>query len=157
MIDRGGELIVTLADGTVFPLGVVVGKDGVRGLDGNDGFGLDDFQTTFDGERTLTLRFVRGDLTKEFAYKLPYLLDRGVWKDSRSYERGDGVSFGGSIFIAQRDTKAGEKPETSDAWRLGPKRGQNGKDGPAGKQGPAGRDGKDGRDLTQMGFDGQKH
>jgi hypothetical protein len=37
------------------------------------------------------------------------------------------VSFGGSAFIAQRDTT--DKPESSDAWRLAVKRGRDGKPG----------------------------
>jgi hypothetical protein len=57
------------------------------------------------------------------------VLDRGVWREA-SFEKGDGVSYAGSFFIAQRDTQPGEKPEDgSNAWRLAVKRGRNGQDG----------------------------
>jgi hypothetical protein len=93
--------------------------------DGADGFGFDDMEVLFDGERTFTLKFVREDRVKEFPFKLPVPIDRGVWK-SGSYERGDSVTFGGSIWIAQRDTQS--RPETDDSWRLSVKRGRDGKD-----------------------------
>jgi len=54
------------------------------------------------------------------------VLDRGVWRDGE-YQAGDGVTLGGSFWIAQRVTT--DKPETSDAWRLAVKRGRDGKDG----------------------------
>jgi hypothetical protein len=56
-------------------------------------------------------------------------LDRGVWKDDGPYTKGDGVTWSGSWFIAQRDTAPGEKPQNSDAWRLAIKRGRDGADG----------------------------
>lgn len=52
--------------------------------------------------------------------------DRGVWREGE-YEKGDSVTFGGSVFIAQRDTN--DRPETSDSWRLAVKRGRDGRDG----------------------------
>jgi hypothetical protein len=94
--------------------------------DGRDGFGFDDMDVLYDGERTITLKFVRGELVKQFPFKLPVPIDRGVWKPGQKYERGDSVSFGGSTFIAQRDTDS--KPETDDSFRLSVKRGRDGKD-----------------------------
>lgn len=58
-------------------------------------------------------------------FTVPTMLDRGVWREGE-YEKGDTVTFGGSAFIAQRDTT--DKPETSDAWRLAVKRGRDGRD-----------------------------
>ena len=43
-----------------------------------------------------------------------------------AYQRGDGVTLGGSFFIAQADTTA--KPGKSDEWRLAVKRGADGRD-----------------------------
>lgn len=130
------------------------GKDGRDGLDGKDGLGFDDIQVEFDGERSFTFAFVRGDQRKEFgAFSVPVTIDRGVWREG-AYARGDGVTWAGSFFIAQCDTAA--KPETSPDWRLAVKRGRDGKDGKPGAKGDTGPKGKDGRDLTQMAPDGSK-
>jgi hypothetical protein len=150
LIDRDGALVATMDDGRVKSLGKVVGadgvdvdmaaverrigemvealpkaKDGADGADGIDGLGFDDFDLV-EGERGLTLRFARGEVVKEFP--LPVVIDRGVWRQ-QEYTKGAGVTWSGSFWIAQRDTA--DKPETSDAWRLAVKRGQNGKDGKA--------------------------
>jgi hypothetical protein len=95
--------------------------------DGRDGFGFEDFSLEFDGERTFAWVFERNGERKEFICKAPIVLDRGTYRDGKSYETGDMVSFGGSAFIAQRDTT--DKPESSDAWRLAVKRGRDGKPG----------------------------
>jgi integrin beta 3 len=168
VIDRAGELTLTLSDGTTKSLGVIVGKDGTAGADGKDGnpglpgrdgkdgvdgLGFDDMSVDHDGERGFVLRFARGDVKKEFPFTIPIVIDRGVWRDGQ-YQKGDGATWGGSFFIAQRDTT--DKPETSDAWRLSVKRGRDGKDGKPGDRGPEGQQGKAGRDLTQVGPDGGK-
>lgn len=110
------------------------GKDGDPGKDGQDGLGFDDLEFFHDGERSFTLRFMRGERVKEFAFSIPTILDRGVWKQ-RGYERGDGVTLGGSFFIAQKDTDA--KPGDSDDWRLAVKRGRDGRDATDKKSEPA--------------------
>lgn len=93
--------------------------------DGIDGFGLDDFTAEFDGERTLTLRFQQGENVKESKLKLAHVLDRGIWKEGNIYERGDGTTYGGSFWIAQKSTD--DKPGTSESWRLAVKKGRDGK------------------------------
>jgi hypothetical protein len=123
LIGRDGNLVVTLSDGTTKDLGRVVGKDGDPGL---AGLGFDDLAVTHDGERGFTFAFVRGDQRREFAFTLPVVLDRGVFKEGNEYKSGDGVTWGGSFWIAQKDTA--DKPGT-DAWRLAVKKGRDGKDG----------------------------
>jgi hypothetical protein len=137
VIDRAGDLVVTLTNGEHKNLGPVLGKNGADGhegapgangadgRDGADGLGFDDFDIVED-DRGFTLRFSRGDVVKDFP--LPVVTDRGVWRP-QDYAKGSGVTWSGSFWIAQRDTS--DKPETSDAWRLAVKRGQNGKDGKA--------------------------
>lgn len=154
-IDKDGHLVLWLSDGTQRLLGKVIGRDGLPGVpgrwgdkgadgkDGLDGLGFDDVVQEFDGERRVTLSFARGDRKKTMATLVfPTVIDRGIWKEGHAYERGDSVSWGGSLFIAQRDTKA--KPELSDDWRLAAKRGRDGKEGKPGKDGLNGKDGKDG-------------
>lgn len=78
--------------------------------------------TSPDGGRTL--RWAIGETIHEI--KTALVLDAGVWKEGASYVAGDGVTLGGSFFIAQRDTAA--KPGKSDDWRLAVKRGSDGRD-----------------------------
>jgi hypothetical protein len=95
--------------------------------DGVDGFGFDDMSVDYDGERGLTIKFSHGDRVKEFPFTLPIVIDRGVFKEgSAEYVKGDGVTWAGSFFIAQKDNPEG-KPGESDAWRLSIKRGRDGK------------------------------
>lgn len=119
------------------------GKDGAPGQDGKDGLGFDDINVEFDGERSFKLIFTRGELRKEFgAFKLPVVVDRGVWKDG-AFERGDGVTWGGSFWIAQKNTET--KPDTPGSdWRLAVKRGRDGKDGKPGERGAPGARGDKG-------------
>lgn len=63
--------------------------------------------------------------SKEFT--IPGFDDRGVFKEGESYLRGDGVTFGGSLFLAQKDQPAG-KPGASSDWRLAVKKGRDGRD-----------------------------
>lgn len=122
MIDRSGSLILTLKDGTVCPLGPVVGKDGEPG---RDGLGFDDMVVTHDGHRGFTLTLERGSERKEFGFSLPVVLDCGVYKEGESYDAGDGVTWGGSYWIARQTTT--QKPGDGDEWRLSVKRGRDGK------------------------------
>lgn len=102
------------------------GRDGEDGKDGRDGFSLEDFDIALEG-RTLTLRFIRGDLKVERQVRIPFPQDCGVYQTQEKYEKGDGVTFGGSFWLAQVDEPT-DKPGTSEQWRLAVKRGRDGKD-----------------------------
>ncbi|MEC9246286.1 MAG: hypothetical protein VYB05_16095 [Pseudomonadota bacterium] len=133
VIDRSGNLILTLTDGSTRELGIVVGRDGQKGepgqdgKDGADGLGFDDLEVVHDGLRTFTFRFAKGEQVKEFPFTLPVVLDCGVFKSGETYTAGDGVTWGGSFWIAQKDTT--DKPGEGDGWRLAVKKGRDGKDG----------------------------
>lgn len=121
MIDRHGSLIVTLSDGTLTDLGHVEGKDGEPGL------GFEDMRVEHDGERGFVLVFERGEQAKRFEFSIPAVIDRGVFKDGAEYGAGDGVTWGGSYWIAQKATAT--KPDGPESgWRLAVKRGRDGKD-----------------------------
>jgi hypothetical protein len=121
MIDRTGSLVVTLTDGKLCELGRVEGKDGEPGL------GFDDMAFEQTGERTARLKFVRGEQVKTFDLTVPAVIDRGVFKEGQEYTAGDAVTFGGSLWIAQKDT--GQKPDGPDTgWRLAVKKGRDGRD-----------------------------
>lgn len=137
---EGGVLVATMSDGRVKELGQFVGKDGDNGLpgkDGSDGVGFDDLSVSYDGEKTVTLRFTKGEQVKEFPLIMPVVIDRGVFSEGKTYLPGDGVTWGGSLWIAQEET--GEKPDTAKGWRLAVKKGRDGKDAksvPAVNSGP---------------------
>jgi hypothetical protein len=127
IIDRAGELVVTLTNGETRNLGPVVGKDGDPGKDGRDGFGFDDLEASYDGEKTVILKFTKGERVKEFAFALPVVIDRGIFTEGKEYKTGDGVTWGGSFWIAQKDTSS--KPGAGGDWRLSVKKGRDGRDG----------------------------
>lgn len=129
----------------------VDGKDGLHGKDGRDGMSIEHFDLEFDGERRLTFVLQSGDVREVKTIRAPWLLDRGLWDEQRAYEPGDCVTFGSSLWVAQKETK-GQQPETAagaGAWRLAVKRGRDGKTGPAGPAGKDGAPGKDGRNMNQ--------
>ena len=124
MIDRDGNLVITMTNGEVKELGPVVGGPGV------DGIGFDDLSVEHDGERTVSLVFTKGERVKRFDLSLPVVIDRGVYKPDLDIRSGDGVTWGGSYWIAQKDAPAGRPGEpSSDGWRLAVKKGRDGKDG----------------------------
>ncbi len=95
---------------------------------GRDAFDLDDIDLSqSDDGRTITLAFRRGDDVREKSFTLAVMLDRGVYQPDRQYAKGDGVTYGGSFWIAQKDSPA--RPDSGDGWRLSVKRGRDGKDG----------------------------
>lgn len=144
------------------------GKDGVDGKDGapgaagkdgapgRDGLGYEDLNVIHDGERGFAFVFARGDERQEFAFRVPVVLDRGVYRPDMIYAKGDGVTHGGCFWIAQLDEPKSKPAGGGGDWRLAVKCGRDGKDGKDGAPGPQGAPGERGRDLTQIGPDGGK-
>lgn len=141
MIDQDGNLVLIKSNGEAKQLGRIKGQDGEPG---KDGIGFDDLSFEYDGERGLKLIWTKGDVIKECDVILHGIIDRGVFKEGTSYTRGDAVSWGGSLWIAQSDTiiKPGDGEKS---WRLAVKKGRDGKVGEKGKQGDPGKPGKDGK------------
>lgn len=123
VINRAGELVATDSRGAAHNLGVVVGKDGAAGRDGAD---LTDVDFEYDGERTVQVKH-RGAIVRSF--RMPVVIDRGYWKSGMECQAGDGVTEGGSWWIARRDTRAKPCAENRDDWRLGARKGRDGRDG----------------------------
>jgi hypothetical protein len=98
-------------------------RDGKDGKDGRDGLGVEDFTLSIDG-RDVTATIKRGDFVKSHTVRIPALLDRGVFKEIADYEKGDGVTWGGSFWIAQKDAPEG-KPGSGPDWRLAVKAGRD--------------------------------
>jgi hypothetical protein len=58
--------------------------------------------------------------------KVAALVDKGIFRADTEYEAGDGVTWGGSFFIAQKDLPLGKPGEPGcDGWRLAVKRGRD--------------------------------
>lgn len=150
IIDQDGVLTLTLTNGATHKIGAVVGREGAAGKDGKDGapgrdgMSPEDFEVELDQDgRTLIVRLIKDDIAFRHEIVLPHVLDQGVYRDGQSYVRGDGVTWGGSFWIAQRETSS--KPDTPDSgWRLAVKRGRDGKDGKPGERGMAGPRGERG-------------
>lgn len=99
-----------------------------RPKDGVDGMSVEDLQVEDAGDGRVVLRFVRGDVSREFTIRLPRFLDKGVHRDDGVYERGDGTSSGGSFWIAQVDNPQGRPGTVEGQWRLAVKKGRDGRD-----------------------------
>lgn len=124
LIDRDGKLVVTLANGEAKSLGLVVGRDAEPGKPGLDGLGFDDLKFEADESGRPIAKFQRGEVVKSVV--LPCIIDRGPFRAGDRYLKGDAVSYGGSLWIAQVDTA--DKPDGGAGWRLAVKKGRDGKD-----------------------------
>lgn len=139
--DANGHLIVVKSDGSTDDLGEYVGKDGApgeRGKDGADGVGFDDMEFHYDGERTATFRFVKGDRIREEKISLPVMLYRGIFREGESYKQGDVCTWGGHVWHCDTDTN--DKPDGKErCWTMAMRKARDGKDGmikPVVKSGP---------------------
>lgn len=129
LIDQKGALVLTMTDGRTKELGVVVGRDGADGAagkDGRDGFSLDEFDATLmDDGRTVLLSFAQGDTIFKAEMGIPAMIYRGVFKEGQEYERGDTVTWGGSLWHCDAD-KTTEKPDSAAKhWTLAAKKGRD--------------------------------
>lgn len=126
-----GHLIVTMSDGSTKDLGAIDGNDGTPGKDGRDGFSLENFDASLmDDGRTILLSFKQGSEAFTVELGFPVMIYRGVYSEGTTYQRGDTVTFGGSLWHCDRESSA--KPDTigeQKAWTLCAKRGRDGKDG----------------------------
>lgn len=163
-----GNLIEHRTDGRSVLVGRVCGTDGKDGKDGAPGMGFDDMEAEFDGDRTLTLRWMKDGRTIERSFHLAVPLYRGTWKEGQTYETGDITTYSGGMWVCRQPTEAkpGDGDETKTGWRLATKAPRNGKSafdlarahgwsgtsekewlaslrGPEGKQGVQGPPGRD--------------
>lgn len=96
--------------------------------DGRDAIPLDSFDLQLgDDGRTVTVKMQAGDAVIEKSIKIASVIDRGVYNSEKSYEHGDGTTYGGCYWIAQKDAPEGV-PGGSKDWRLAVKKGRDGKD-----------------------------
>ncbi|KRD71442.1 hypothetical protein ASE45_06430 [Lysobacter sp. Root96] len=116
--------------------GIWVARQQTHGMEGWECIvnGYQSIEIDLEDERTLVVRSTFSDGRRvEKRHAVPMLIDRGVFKDGAGYQRGDGVTWGGSFWIAQVD-KADSKPDAGNGqWRLAVKKGRDGKEGPPGR------------------------
>ncbi|MFU7495755.1 hypothetical protein ACM736_27950 [Pseudomonas aeruginosa] len=96
--------------------------------DGRDALPLESFDLSLsDDGRTVTVKMQAGDTILEKSVRIASVIDRGVYSAEKSYEQGDGTTYGGCYWIAQKDVPEGV-PGASTDWRMAVKKGRDGKD-----------------------------
>lgn len=151
MIDRDGNLILTMTNGETKSLGIVVGadardgvdgasgkdgvdgKDGACGKDGKDGVSFDDFELKYLPEsHEIEVKASCGDRTKAIRYPAGGLRPAGYWRDGCNAKAAEAWSCSGALWIAVCDTTS--KPsDTNDAWILAARAGRDGERGARGR------------------------
>jgi len=101
-----------------------------KGRDGKDGVGVEDLQIeSVDGGRVIAISIISAaGATIRREVRTELTLDRGQYALGKSYEAGDGVTYGGSFWIAQVATD--DSPGNSRGgmpWRLAVKHGRDAK------------------------------
>lgn len=120
VIDRDGNLNLTLTNGEVKNLGRVEGKDGV------DGISLDAFEMEYLPEtHEVAIKAVCAGRAKELRYPAGGIRPAGYWRDGSKAKAGDVWTRNGSMWIAKRDTSASPEPKSED-WYLAVQRGKDG-------------------------------
>ena len=98
-----------------------------------DAFALEEIELSLgDDGRTVTFGFKRGDALVTRSVVMPSLQYQGIFSKTASYEPGDCVSWGGSLFVCQKATGAATDlvaGESGGPWRLAVKRGRDGNPG----------------------------
>lgn len=126
-IDNQGQLTITMADGEVKHLGVVVGQDGADGQDGangKDGADFSDCHMEFDGERSVTIASNGKTITK----RLPIPMWRGYYRDGNKSQAGDIWTYNGTAYIALKDTNTAPNTRDADTWGVFARKGDPGRD-----------------------------
>jgi hypothetical protein len=93
----------------------------------------------------------KGDNGKDGIITQKVAAYRGVWDESQTYDLGDFVTLGGSLWHCNAQTFTNLKPGTDDVWTLAVKRGRDGKDGKNGSDGEPGPQGPKG-DKGEIGY-----
>lgn len=103
--------------------------------DGRDGLSLQQFDARMSEDgRTVVLTLSDGERVERRELPFPVLIYRGLFKPG-AYREGDSVTYGGSLWVAKRDTSQAPGSDAAD-WQLAAKRGRDGRDAvPAGAEG----------------------
>jgi hypothetical protein len=132
MIDRDGALQITLTNGEVKSLGLVVGKDGTNG---EDGLSLDGFEMEYLPEsHEVALKATAAGRLKELRYPAGGIRPAGYWREGTKAQAGEAWVHDGSLWIAIKAT--GTKPMAGlDDWIIAARKGRDGERGAKGIDG----------------------
>lgn len=135
MIDREGDLLVTMTNGEVKSLGAVVGKDGANGSNGADGISLDTFDMQYIEEtHEVCIKASAAGRVKELRYPAGGIRPGGYWREGTKVKACETWVHDGSLWIAVKDTVS--QPKTgSDDWIIGARKGRDGERGQKGSDG----------------------
>lgn len=136
MIDRDGNLQITMTNGQVKSLGQVVGKDGsngINGVDGKDGLSLDSFEMEYLSEsHEISIKAVCQGRVKEIRYSAGGIRPAGYWREGTKAKAGEAWVHDGSLWVAMKDCAS--KPATNDeGWIIAARKGRDGERGASGK------------------------
>jgi hypothetical protein len=144
IIDKEDRLVVTMTDGSIKDLGIVVGRDGKDGINGKDGEPGRDGVNGERGEKGDT-----GEAGRDGQDAYPGE-PKGLYDPSGEYRARDVVALNGNGFMAKRDNP-GECP--GDGWMVLAQRGKRGEQGDRGERGEEGKAGKDGAEAIEIHLD----
>lgn len=97
--------------------------------DGRNALPLESFDISLgDDGRTITVKLQAEDAVIEKSVKIPAVIDRETYKHDGAYEKGDGVSYAGSFWIAKCDNPQGVPGSGETDWRCAVKKGRDGRD-----------------------------
>ena len=131
MIDRDGALQITLTNGEVKSLGLVVGKDGE---DGKDGLSLDGFELEYLPEsHEIAIKATAAGRVKELRYSAGGIRPAGYWREGTKAVAGEAWVHDGSLWIATKGNAS--KPATGDDWIIAARKGRDGERGAKGIDG----------------------
>lgn len=120
LIDRDGELVLAMTDGSTQKLGRVVGRDGLS---------LESRELEYCGAtHEIIERWTVAGAKREFRYPAGGIRDRGYWHEGMQVRAGEAVTHGGTLWIALCDTKAKPCHENKADWRVGARRGRDAKE-----------------------------
>lgn len=128
------------------------GADGAHGTNGRDGRDavLDELAIKWlDDRRGEFIWKSTGESIQGGSFALqppPGLVYRGIWKSGETYQPGENVTYGGSLWMCLQTTSArpGDAQAEARAWQLAVKKGSDGRDGKSGPPGPQGFKGEKG-------------
>lgn len=118
LIDRDGNLIVTMTNGEAKSLGPVVGRDG------KDGIGITELVRSYDPKAH---EIVEKWADKEIRYPAGGIYHGGYWREGTKAAAGQTWNHAGNCWIAKIDTKAKPSRE-SDDWEIFASKGRDGLD-----------------------------
>lgn len=122
MIDRDGNLLVTMTNGEVKNLGAVVGKDG---RDGVDGIGLDSFDLEYLEEtHEIRIKAACAGRVKEVKFTAGGIRPGGYWREGTKAKAGEVYTHDGTSYVAKCDTLS--KPDGKGDWVILSRKGRDG-------------------------------